>query len=828
MGIVDADECEIISHNSDRPFYLNLQFLLAPIVGLVILVCFVFEDICLSDVSSRTSEELGSGEKAEDIPSRDDEKKPKADVGRGDDDAREQGEPVEETMFAANKNSLNPGKGTQDQPGRIAHSENKLKKGGFSRKRNSGTKFPASHELSFQARLVHLFRWIYKLLVMGNTYEGPLRVTLVDEDGQSNCYHVRAELPLYELMQMHCGTQKPKSMILRQGGKRLDPGLTVAGAELKDLDVLDLESNYRKMYVECRLEADQNNRHLRQQLDLTHRDIHAQQGRLAQFERQMKLHVRCAKSNEQQARESQARLKRLTADIAALQKSQNAQGRTQRLLDRAAESLRARLEEVGARPGAKTKDSSWIQNIMGVARDEIQSMATKLTHVSERVAELEQKGSSASLVKELEDRVDELEKQIAAREVEVADWKEKWEASNRKAKEALKAVKAGKRAKKLEEEQQKVESTRQKDKYTQDVNALKQKLETQRRASEEQWKRLKEAKTQVERLKRKLSSQDEAKRAAEKDMESKNKDLHDSCVEWKSKAKSNARSLSESRMQLQQANKKVKELQKWKREKEDSLIPNLKRRVEELQKEVESWQSQARMYSEESEGLKQALATATQAQAEANGQSPSLTSLPGMNGTHSSGNSTIGSSTGGWRVPLSGSTNGISLTSTVRPIGSNLAWGSTTSRDRPGARSFVPSWDPLQPTTFHNGSSRWSSFESGGEATNSKSRGVNNTGEATGSLPVGTGVSKSKSKPTTGGGVWPLSSDDATNSYVSKDFKGTAPLVDRSKAIFPKQENGPLVDRNKPMFPKLSYAKPLVIVDDSHGVSSVKSPHTKS
>ena len=40
---------DVCVSDSDRPFYLNLQFLLAPVVGLIILICFVFEDICLAD-----------------------------------------------------------------------------------------------------------------------------------------------------------------------------------------------------------------------------------------------------------------------------------------------------------------------------------------------------------------------------------------------------------------------------------------------------------------------------------------------------------------------------------------------------------------------------------------------------------------------------------------------------------------------------------------------------------------------------------------------------------------------------------------------------------
>eukprot|EP00954_Amorphochlora_amoebiformis_P012163 950116-Amorphochlora_amoeboformis.AAC.1 len=380
LGIVDTEECDIIASNitkganrnpnsisdSDRPIYLNLQFLLAPIVGLVILICFVFEDICLSDgqvnedpifTVGRTSDGV-DGDEAD--SSREGEKKPKADVGRGDDDAGEQpgGDmPVENviTPVGGSEGSLK-----RHSPLRLP-SLKKEKKSRISRLLGR-----SSRKDKGKGKRSRWCNWFYGLLALGgSTYDGPLRLTLVDEE--------------------------PSSLILRHSGRRLDPGVTIAGAGLKDLDVLDLESNYRKLFRECRLEAEENNRHLRQQLDLTHRDIQMQQGRLSQFERQMKNHARCAKSNEQQARDYQTRLKRLTADIAALQKMSVAQQKTQKLLERSADNLRSRLEETGRTVG-KTKDPSWMQTLMGAAKSEIQNLSSKLSKASGRVAELEQKG----------------------------------------------------------------------------------------------------------------------------------------------------------------------------------------------------------------------------------------------------------------------------------------------------------------------------------------------------------------------------------------------------------------------------------------------------
>mmetsp|Transcript_7069 Transcript_7069/g.11169 ORF Transcript_7069/g.11169 Transcript_7069/m.11169 type:complete len:664 (-) Transcript_7069:149-2140(-) len=623
LGIVDADECEIISSSSERPFYLNLQFLLAPLVGLVILICFVFEDICLPEGPRSEDNSDGDAENNQLFAKdKDSDKKPKADVGRGDDDddtheQRSQPE-LEDALGEVDGNSINRSlDARKDNSSPVSEKDllernTQIAEGKKSMPKRPSTQGGRPKHVSIQGRIVRMFRSIYSMVTTcgRKSHEGPLRLTLVDEDGLSNCYHVRGELLLTDLLQLHCGKQETSDMILRQSGRRIDTGISVADAGIRDLDVLDLEANYRKMFVKSRLEAEENNRHLRQQLDLTHKDIHMQQGRLTQFERQMNLHARCAKSNEQQAREYQTRLKRLTSDIAVLQKMSVTQNRTQKLLDRAAENLRLRLEETCSKTVNKTKDSVWIQNLLGVANSELKNLYVRLSRAEQRVEELEKKGSSASIVQDLEDRVEELEKRIKIREAEVAEWKEKWEASSRQAKAALKAVKAGKRAKKLEEEQQKVESNRQKDKFLSEVNALKQKLESQRRASEEQWKRLKEAKVQVDKLKRKLAAQEELKKSMERERDKNHKEMNETCLEWKTKAKSTTRSLSESRSALQQANKRNKDLQKWKKEVEDGVIPNLKRRVEELQKEVESWQSQAHMYSEE---LKEALAATAQA-----------------------------------------------------------------------------------------------------------------------------------------------------------------------------------------------------------------------
>ncbi|GAB5358841.1 hypothetical protein AAMO2058_000493600 [Amorphochlora amoebiformis] len=794
LGIVDTEECDIIaSNNSDRPIYLNLQFLLAPIVGLVILICFVFEDICLSDVG-RTSDGV-DGDEAD--SSREGEKKPKADVGRGDDDAGEQpgGDmPVENviTPVGGSEGSLK-----RHSPLRLP-SLKKEKKSRISRLLGR-----SSRKDKGKGKRSRWCNWFYGLLALGgSTYDGPLRLTLVDEDGLSNCYHVRGELPLHELLQIHCG-KEPSSLILRHSGRRLDPGVTIAGAGLKDLDVLDLESNYRKLFRECRLEAEENNRHLRQQLDLTHRDIQMQQGRLSQFERQMKNHARCAKSNEQQARDYQTRLKRLTADIAALQKMSVAQQKTQKLLERSADNLRSRLEETGRTVG-KTKDPSWMQTLMGAAKSEIQNLSSKLSKASGRVAELEQKGSSASIVKELEDRLKDTEKRVAQRELEVAEWKEKWEASNRQAKAAMKAVKANRKAKRLEEEQQKVESNRQKDKYTHELNALKQKLETQRKASEQQWRRLQESKTQIERLKRKLSSQEEKYKSLEKDMESKQKDMQETCTEWKTKARSNARVLSETRTSLQQANKRGKDLQKWKREAEEDVIPKLKRRVEELQKEVESWKKRAHVYSEE---LKEALAKASQAKAAA-----AAVAFTSPSTTQSTSSTKISASN--WGVP-----NGIGLP--VPRIGSNLPWGSTNIE-----RGSTRFWDPLPRNRLHANGSRWASFDK--ESSKSVGAGVpkksGTVSDVSGVLASGT-----KSKSTTN--AWSLPDD---SSSFGSDFKTDGSSVvgsgrDRSLLVgIDGSSRSANSTTGESMFGKLALtnrSKPLVIVDDSN---NTQSPHTKS
>jgi len=796
LGIVDGEECDIIaSSNSDRPFYKNLQFLLAPIVGLVILICFVFEDICLSEVP-RSGE--GSSPVIFDNSKETGEKKPKADAGRGDTDTVD-GDEVEKDRISAGKNkdelSYSAEKLEMKMSGNISRSKSKLEKddrGGRLRWHN----------------------YLNGILALGSgSYDGPLRVTLVDEDGLSNCYHVRAELPIHELLQMHCGKQEIDSLVLRHSGRQLDPGVTVGSAGLKDLDVLDLEANYRKLYKECRSESEENTRYLRQQLDLTHRDIQVQQGRLAQFERQMKLHARCAKSNEQQARDYQTRLKRLTADITTLQKMSVAQQRTQKAIERAAENLRVRLEENGKQI-VKTKDSSWLQNLLGAAKTEIQTLSQKLTKATSRVAKLEQKGSNASLVQELEEQVGEAEKKIAKRAQEVADWKEKWETSNRQAKAALKAMKANKKAKRLEEEQQKVESNRQKDKYMSELNALKQKLETQRKSSEQQWRRLQEAKTQIEKLRRKLASQEEAKKSLERDMDIKTKGLQESCADWKSKAKANARSLSESRASLQQANKRCKELQKWKKGTEEDTIPKLKKKIEELKREVEIWQKQSCVYSEK---LREAL----EVQAQAN-STPAAIHLP-VSGTNKSQTSTnIPTS---WGVSPSSLTSSISPPNSIgrppRPIGSKFSsWG-----NRNEGRRFVPSWGGISRPLHTNGSSRWTSFN---DTSQDSKKSSTTPGTITGhDIMLNSGK---KSQPSTTG--WPRSDESGFGEFKDGSVVGSgrerSTLVDRSRLV---SLDGPAMgstsSTGESMFGKLALAnrsKPLVIVDDSSDTQ--KSPHT--
>uniref|UniRef100_A0A7S3ZF94 Uncharacterized protein n=2 Tax=Lotharella globosa TaxID=91324 RepID=A0A7S3ZF94_9EUKA len=405
---------------------------------------------------------------------------------------------------------------------------------------------------------------------------------------------------------------------------------------------------------------------------------------------------------------------------------------------------------------------------------------------------------------------------MSQREAEIGEWKEKWEVANRQAKAALKAVKAGKKAKRLEEEQQKVESNRQKDKYTHDLNALKHKLDVQKRVSEQQQRRLQEMKTQIEKLKRKLTSQEDSKKALEREMDAKQKDLHETCAEWKSKAKTNARVLSETRTNLTQMSKRKKDLEKWRKEAEDNTIPNLKRRVEELQKEVETWKTRAEIYSEQ---LKEALEAASEANA--NSSQPKLGLGVGAvgvhtapaSGTHSAAGSKISAST--WGVPPAaigtssaigtslGSGNGILP---VRPIGSNLSWGSSSRDGAP--RRFVPSWDPLPRTPLHpNGGSRWSSFENEGAKKSGTPNATPTEGTGSGSGP-------------------PAWGSPEENSTFANDYKDGSNVVgsgrDRSRlnvAVgMESAGRGGTSGPTESMFGKLALAnrsKPLVIVDDT-------------
>jgi len=271
---------------------------------------------------------------------------------------------------------------------------------------------------------------------------------------------------------------------------------------------------------------------------------------------------------------------------------------------------------------------------------------------------------------------------------------------------------------------------------------------------------------------------------------------------------------------LQQANKRCVDLQKWKKEAEDDIIPNLKRRVEELQQEVESWQSQAHRYSED---LKQALATAAQAQAAvaAAEAAAAANNKMGMHTTAAAVSQKAGASSSvgstGWGVSQSsissplGGHNGIGLSGL--PIGSNIPWGN--SRDG-SSRRYVPSWGASLPrTSLHsNGGSRWASFEADSGVSSQKSK-----GKSVGMGPTETANGTLKSSNGTNKSGWSLSED--ANSFVPKDFKDTGALMSAnldSNLL----NSGSTSTRGESMFGKLALArsKPLVIVDDSNSTKA--------
>ncbi len=568
VGALSADECATMASEGDTftSLSLNMETVILTIVTAGIITVFLIERL-LEGSTVSSCDDGSDGTVAEKAPPAD--CRPKADVGLGDRDAKRStgdttGGTVPQTLHDMKSGSSpsllsspSRGKGSnfdpvvgqgprQQEPNVQQQRPNKV--------RQKQEKQQQQQPLGVCDSAVWCVRRVLWLLTGGCFDSGAsLRVTLVDENGASVCYQTTPSTTIEEIVDQGWPNHGP--VVVHHAGRRLHPDLTVDQVGLRDLDVIDLEPDWKSMYTSARRDASETTRHLRKQLDMTHADVRASRARLARLNAdQIRARRRSSSGSKgsdritSQPNGGAARTRALSAELRE----------QQRQVESLTERLAAAMHERDRLAKMKT-------------------LAPGAAAASPTVAALEQRMRS----------------ERARYDAKVSELRERADTAARQAKAAQKAAKAAKKARREADESHRRDAERAREARRREVSLLRAQLEARERAAEQDSRRLREATTSYNKLQKRVARQEEALKASALTAEAQRKGAQEATEEWKRKAQKAVERLAESRAKAQQLSTCVDTLCRWKRDAADNVIPKLRHQAEKFEAEAAMWRQRA-------------------------------------------------------------------------------------------------------------------------------------------------------------------------------------------------------------------------------------------
>jgi len=144
-----------------------------------------------------------------------------------------------------------------------------------------------------------------------------LRINLVDENGNGNCYKIDQTLSMRDILKFHCQRNRasPDAVILRHEGKKISLNETPEKLGLQDLAVVDVETGYYKLFEDYRKESEVQRSKLEKQLQESKKSRLKTEESIDKAEAQLKDMLKSRRDMEKELNRLEAEKVQLTSGL---------------------------------------------------------------------------------------------------------------------------------------------------------------------------------------------------------------------------------------------------------------------------------------------------------------------------------------------------------------------------------------------------------------------------------------------------------------------------------------------------------------------------------